>query len=201
LINCGIPTTSSHKVAHGLSRTAISELRYGTTKGAFLSGFVSSGFSVGKGAGPGGAFVMAIVGGTASAIGGGKFANGAMGSAFQYMFNEAAGNILAKSNEMNRLDNLSDSDFIKEMNFSGIEDDIINAKLSLMLQIRNDAIIQDLPQEFNSGVKTLTSAIPTPKVDSKSLLGVFDFFNPKPSNLRFEYNCHTVGNCGVKIYE
>jgi hypothetical protein len=49
---------------------------------------VSSGFSVGKGAGPGGAFVMAIVGGTASAIGGGKFANGAMGSAFQYMFND-----------------------------------------------------------------------------------------------------------------
>ncbi len=34
---------------------------------------------------------MAIVGGTASAIGGGKFSNGAMGSAFQYLFNDALG--------------------------------------------------------------------------------------------------------------
>jgi RHS repeat-associated protein len=75
-------------LSHGLSRTAISELRYGTTKGAFLSGFVSSGFSVGGGNGYKGAFAMAIVGGTVSELGGGKFANGAMGSAFQYMFND-----------------------------------------------------------------------------------------------------------------
>jgi hypothetical protein len=32
---------------------------------------------------------MAIVGGTASEIGGGKFANGAWGSAFQYLFNDS----------------------------------------------------------------------------------------------------------------
>ncbi len=31
---------------------------------------------------------MAIVGGTTSVIGGGKFSNGAMGSAFQYLFND-----------------------------------------------------------------------------------------------------------------
>ncbi len=36
---------------------------------------------------------MAIVGGTASVIGGGKFSNGAMGSAFQYLFNDVAGTI------------------------------------------------------------------------------------------------------------
>jgi hypothetical protein len=78
-------------IAHGLSRVAISELRYGTTKGAFLSGFVSSGFSVGKGASPEArTLVMAIVGGTASELGGGKFANGALGSVFQYMFNDMA---------------------------------------------------------------------------------------------------------------
>jgi hypothetical protein len=99
VVDCGVPTTASHKVAHGLSRTAISELRYGTGKGAFLSGFVSSGFSVGKGAGPGGAFAMAIVGGTASAIGGGKFANGAMGSAFQYLFNDWLSDMRQKVNE------------------------------------------------------------------------------------------------------
>ncbi len=75
-------------IAHGLSRATIQKLRYGTGKGAFLSGFVSSGFSVGGGKGATGAFQMAIVGGTVSAIGGGKFANGAMGSAFQYLFND-----------------------------------------------------------------------------------------------------------------
>ena len=53
-----------------------------------MSGFVSSGFSVGGGNGYKGAFAMAIVGGTVSEIGGGKFANGAWGSAFQYMFND-----------------------------------------------------------------------------------------------------------------
>jgi hypothetical protein len=53
-----------------------------------LSGFVSSGFSVGAGNKYKGAFAMAIIGGTASEIGGGKFSNGAMGSAFQYMFND-----------------------------------------------------------------------------------------------------------------
>ena len=53
-----------------------------------MSGFVSSGFSVGAGEGATGAFKMAIIGGTVSEIGGGKFANGARGSAFQYLFNE-----------------------------------------------------------------------------------------------------------------
>ena len=28
--------------------------------------------------------------------------------------------------------------------------------------------------------------------DVKSLPGIFDFFTPRPSKLRFEYNCHTV---------
>jgi hypothetical protein len=75
-------------IAHGLSRATIQKLRYGTGKGAFLSGFVSSGFSVGGNQGTAGAFQMAIVAGTVSAIGGGKFANVAWGSAFQYLFND-----------------------------------------------------------------------------------------------------------------
>ena len=75
-------------IGHGLSRAAIAKAQYGTGKGAFLSAFVSSGFSVGADS-KFGAIKMAIVGGTASVIGGGKFANGAMGSAFQYLFNDA----------------------------------------------------------------------------------------------------------------
>ncbi len=74
-------------IGHGLSRAAIAKARYGTGKGAFLSAFVSSGFSVGSDS-KFGAIKMAIVGGTASVIGGGKSANGAMGSAFQYLFND-----------------------------------------------------------------------------------------------------------------
>ena len=74
-------------IGHGLSRAAIAKAQYGTGKGAFLSAFVSSGFSVGADS-KFGAIKMAIVGGTASVIGGGKFANGAMGSAFQFLFND-----------------------------------------------------------------------------------------------------------------
>jgi hypothetical protein len=166
-----------------------------------LSGFVSSGFSVGAGNKYKGAFAMAIIGGTASEIGGGKFSNGAMGSAFQYMFNDAAGNMLAKSNEMKRLDDLDDSSFTKEMSFSGSKDDIVGAKLSLILQIRNSAILKDLPSVGQSAGEAYMSAIPTPRVDVKSVPGILDFFTPSPSNLRFQYNCHSAGSCGVKIYE
>jgi hypothetical protein len=39
---------------------------------------------------------MAVVGGTASALGGGKFANGALAGAFAHMFNAEGGTILQK---------------------------------------------------------------------------------------------------------
>jgi len=71
--------TAFKAVAHGLSRAAIQKARYGTGKGAFLSGFVTSGFSVGGNQGAKGAVAMAVVGSTASVIGGGKFSNGAWG--------------------------------------------------------------------------------------------------------------------------
>jgi len=38
-----------------------------------------------------GAFAAGVIGGTASSIGGGRFANGAQTSAFQYLFNEVSG--------------------------------------------------------------------------------------------------------------
>ena len=83
-------------IGHGLSRTAISKLRYNTTKGAFFSGFATSGFSVGGGQGSAGAIKMAIVGGTIAEIGGGRFANGAMSSAFQYLYNESFSDMMAR---------------------------------------------------------------------------------------------------------
>jgi len=65
----------------------------GTFKSGFASGFSSSFFSPGT-TGKGGFFgrtsIAAIVGGTASALGGGKFSNGAISGAFVHMFNAEA---------------------------------------------------------------------------------------------------------------
>jgi len=80
--------------AHGLSRGIISMAQGGTFKSGFASGFTSSFFSPGTslgGTGTGGfslrTTIAGIVGGTASALGGGKFANGAVSGAFVHMFN------------------------------------------------------------------------------------------------------------------
>jgi len=86
-------------LAHGLSRAVISVVRGGKALGGFLSGFAGSllgGFAKGlenvdtitK------TIIVAIAGGTASMLGGGKFANGAMSAAFVFMFNE---NVIKKA--------------------------------------------------------------------------------------------------------
>ncbi len=66
----------------------------GTFKSGFASGFSSSFFSPGTSLGGDGAggftlrtTISGVVGGTASEIGGGKFANGAISGAFVHMFN------------------------------------------------------------------------------------------------------------------
>ena len=66
----------------------------------FASGFVSSGFSVGKSWGTveSRTFVMAMVGGATSEITGGKFANGAVTGAFVHLFN-AEGHLIYPSKD------------------------------------------------------------------------------------------------------
>ena len=83
--------------AHGLSRGVISMAQGGTFKSGFASGFSSSFFSPGTELGGDGAggftlrtTIAGVVGGTASEIGGGKFANGAVSGAFVHMFNDEA---------------------------------------------------------------------------------------------------------------
>jgi hypothetical protein len=78
---------------HGISRAGISKLQTGSGKGGFLSGFASSllGGVVNGVQNASTAIkvtIAAIAGGTASAIGGGKFANGAMAGAFIMLFND-----------------------------------------------------------------------------------------------------------------
>ncbi len=83
-----------------------------TFKSGFASGFASSFFSPGTELGGDGAggftlrtTIAGVVGGTASEIGGGKFANGAVSGAFVHMFN--AENIGALGNAIrHRLDSI-----------------------------------------------------------------------------------------------
>ena len=74
---------------HGLTRGIITMAQGGKFGAGFASGFVSSGFSVGKSWGTveSRTFVMAMVGGATSEITGGKFANGAVTGAFVHLFN------------------------------------------------------------------------------------------------------------------
>ena len=74
---------------HGLTRGIITVVQGGKFGAGFASGFVSSGFSVGRNWGTveSRTFVMAMVGGATSEITGGKFANGAVTGAFVHLFN------------------------------------------------------------------------------------------------------------------
>ena len=86
----------SNVLARAISHGIVSGVRAIIQGGNFLSGFLSSfastylqpiGRTLARGSYYGRAFFSAMVGGTVSVIGGGKFANGAVTSAFQFMFN------------------------------------------------------------------------------------------------------------------
>jgi len=77
---------------HGLIQGGSAEAQGGEFRHGFYSGFATataSPISSAAGGGYSGAIVAAVVGGTASAVGGGKFANGAVSGAFQYLLNDA----------------------------------------------------------------------------------------------------------------
>jgi len=90
-------------VAHGVVGGAASEAQGGSFRHGFLSSAASAGVMHIRGVGrffnadKGGAWIAArtaaaaTIGGTASVLGGGKFANGAVTSAFQHLFNNESG--------------------------------------------------------------------------------------------------------------
>ena len=83
---------------------AISKLQTGSGKGSFLSGFASSILggvvnNIQTASTTLKVAAAAIAGGTASAIGGGKFANGAMSGAFIMLFNDLKGTIFNKARD------------------------------------------------------------------------------------------------------
>jgi len=80
-------------------------LYYANKESAFLSGFASSGFSVGTtgyGGFVGRTTIVSLIGGTASAIAGGDFKNGAMTGAFTHMFNDELGATIKNKQRMEK---------------------------------------------------------------------------------------------------
>jgi len=88
-------------IAHGLTRGAIANMQGNKFRAGFWSGLAASAFNPGTSMGDAsmgrvGGFaarttIAATVGGTASELGGGKFANGAVSGAFVHMFNAEGG--------------------------------------------------------------------------------------------------------------
>lgn len=85
----GLPQWASHGVAQG----GLAEVQGGKFQHGFAAGFFSSAAAPNITAKVNGdiakTIASAFVGGTASSLGGGKFANGAVSGAFTYMFNQA----------------------------------------------------------------------------------------------------------------
>jgi hypothetical protein len=89
----GTGAAAARALAHGLTRAAISKAQGGRYSEGFWSGFASSalGGTIGRAKTLGGQMTLAaIVGGTTSKLGGGKFANGAVSGAFVHMYNWTA---------------------------------------------------------------------------------------------------------------
>jgi hypothetical protein len=86
----GFGAWGERALAHGVVQGGAAELQGGSFRHGFYSGFATAAASPGIGLLPKQIrFVgAAVVGGTASAIGGGKFANGAVSGAFQYLLND-----------------------------------------------------------------------------------------------------------------
>ena len=88
------PGSMKTLVAHGLAGGIVQDRMGGSFGAGFLTGSVGSYFgSSGKSGNTnemiGNTAIEAVIGGTISVVGGGKFANGAQTGAFRYLFNES----------------------------------------------------------------------------------------------------------------
>ncbi len=139
---------------------------------------------------------MAIVGGTASAIGGGKFSNGAMGSAFQYLFNDALANFVSKVDENSRRTQIDNETFRKEIGFEGPDSDINEAKQILSVETIRGSL-KDIHQAIKDGM-----IIAVPHQDVGTIINAIAYiYVPENGSIIFQYDCKTVDQCGVKMYE
>ncbi len=90
-------------IMHGIAQGGISSAQGGTFRAGFWSGSLGSAVPVGQDTSfTAKAIAGAVVGGTASRLGGGKFANGAMSGAFVQMFNHGMESYFVKA-KVNKL--------------------------------------------------------------------------------------------------
>ncbi len=85
----GFDGWAGRALAHGVVQGGAAELQGGQFRHGFYAGFATAGASPFVGDGLIGAMESAVIGGTASVIGGGKFVNGARSSTMQYLLNHA----------------------------------------------------------------------------------------------------------------
>lgn len=138
-----------------------------------------------------GTMVTATVSGTVSEISGGKFANGAVTGAFVHLFN-SLGDMLAHANENLRIQSMESSQFREEMHFYGTDEDVGIAKQTIYMQLQKPFV--------DSMYNAATSAPLYQKPNIGTALDVVQYINPS-SNYKYEYNCHRVDSCNVRVYK
>ena len=126
ILNSISSTRSGGVILHGLVGGGFARAQGGSFQSGFLSAAVAK-FSrpfTRTGNPVGNAVAAAVTGGTASVLGGGKFANGATTGAFSYLFNDALADSYAKNPrtaaaaaELRRVQALSDKQFAQEQFF------------------------------------------------------------------------------------
>ena len=189
---------------HAISRSAITKAQGGKWSAGFWSGFASSALApIASNADstPGKIAMSAIIGGTVSEIGGGKFANGAVTGAFVMMYNEMAHKVHAdKANseslkkiytEIQKVKNMNLDEFNQYVKY-GINkitttEDFLIAKnhvlgeLNIMNVQHASVVVLN-----NSGIKTVWSGI----------VKAIGFYESK--NYYIGYTCMgSASDCGV----
>ena len=122
-----------------MTRAAISKAQGGKWSAGFWSGFASSALApLAQGAGTTEAKVAisAIVGGTASELGGGKFANGAVTGAFVMMYNELGHE--SRQEIVNR----------RAIDWSSVNTVDVNISASRVIMFRNNILLNNKVSDF-----------------------------------------------------
>ncbi len=217
------PFDVARSLAHGVVGGVTNVIRGGKFGIGFLSAgftkFVSShiqgvakGFAkaTGYSARAAGLVGAALVGGTASVIGGGKFANGAQTAAIQYLLNQI-GRTKLENDERKRLaQSINDQIDAKEIvlrrwlaandrsnhNFSRME--IVELSLDKARLIAN---LIEGKSIVGENLDLYTRPPINPASGVTIVKGVFDsFFDSEPSNFSGDVNCsYSSGRCAVTI--
>jgi len=154
-IGSSIGSLGGKALAHGAVSSFMTRARGGKWNSGFWAGFAGTLLSPVTNMARGyyaKVAANAMVSGTVSMISGGKFANGAFSGAFRFMFNDAMHTYLtnkdmnirtgyAAAEEKNRIANMSDEEFIKEMNYSGDTDNIFALQMKLGQELNKYIIV------------------------------------------------------------